>query len=67
MVPFLGVPGNSLRNMVKIMVEFFGEPTLTSRRPPRGWKFLRPCVQDMLKRWAEANGAAERGDWMGLG
>jgi len=25
-------------------------------RPPRGWKFLRPCVQDMLKRWAEANG-----------
>eukprot|EP00435_Cladocopium_sp_Y103_P016060 s1135_g4.t1 len=29
-------------------------------RPPRGWKFLRPCVQDMLQRWAEAQGAAPR-------
>lgn len=27
-------------------------------RPPRGWKFLRPCVQEMLRRWAEAQGVA---------
>lgn len=27
-------------------------------RPPRGWKFLRPCVQEMLRRWADAQGVA---------
>ena len=37
------------------------------RRPPRGWKFLRPCVQEMLRRWADAQQGAARGRcrWMG--